>query len=142
MIVYHGSDVIVERPDNLHSHEYLDFGAGFYTTTVRSQAERWARRKAALHGNKVGYVSVYDATAASGLVIHDFGEDLYSWIDFVCSCRSGADIYRQYDIIKGKVANDKVFRVVDMYMRKLINKELAIKEMKVYEIYDQIAYIT
>jgi len=46
MIVYHGSNVIVEHPDNLHSQEHLDFGMGFYTTTVQLQAERWAKRKA------------------------------------------------------------------------------------------------
>jgi len=44
MIVYHGSNVIVEHPDNLHSQEHLDFGMGFYTTTVQLQAERWAKQ--------------------------------------------------------------------------------------------------
>ena len=45
MTVYHGSSVVVERPDVLHSYRPLDFGKGFYVTTVEEQAERWARRK-------------------------------------------------------------------------------------------------
>ena len=42
MIVYHGSLDIIKQPDVLHSFRPLDFGRGFYVTTVREQAERWA----------------------------------------------------------------------------------------------------
>ena len=41
MIVYHGSDIVVEKPDVLHSYRPLDFGKGFYVTSVRDKAERW-----------------------------------------------------------------------------------------------------
>ena len=47
-----------------------------------------------------------------------------------------------YDLIFGKVANDKVFRVVDMYHNGLWDKERAIKEIKAYPDYGQIAFIT
>lgn len=50
MIVYHGSVEVVEKPDVLHSYRNLDFGRGFYVTSVQSQAERWALRKAELTG--------------------------------------------------------------------------------------------
>ena len=46
MIVYHGSNMIVDHPDVRHSFRDLDFGRGFYVTTIREQAERWAKRKA------------------------------------------------------------------------------------------------
>ena len=52
MIVYHGSSEVVRQPDILHSYRALDFGKGFYVTTVSQQAERWARRKAALVGGR------------------------------------------------------------------------------------------
>lgn len=142
MILYHGSNIIVEQPDNLHSKDHLDFGTGFYTTSVQIQAERWAKRKAALHGKKVWYLSIYEMQEVSGFIVHDFGENLDEWIDFVCNCRAGLECFRQYDVIKGKVANDKVIRVVDMYMRKLISKEQAIKDIRIYETYDQIAFIS
>lgn len=45
MIVYHGSNCIVDHPDIYHSFHNLDFGKGFYATSNRQQAERWARRK-------------------------------------------------------------------------------------------------
>ncbi len=43
MIVYHGSSQEVKMPDTEHSYHPLDFGKGFYVTTVYEQAERWAR---------------------------------------------------------------------------------------------------
>ncbi|WP_173386850.1 DUF3990 domain-containing protein [Ruminococcus flavefaciens] len=142
MIVYHGSDAIVKTPDLLHSAKRLDFGVGFYVTTVKEQAERWAKRKAAIHGKQRGFVNVYEMTLSSAQHIMDFSEGLETWIDFVCDCRNGSDEYLKYDIIKGKVANDKVFRVVDMYKRGIWDKVRAIQEIRVYKTYDQIAFIS
>lgn len=142
MIVYHGSDIAVEDPDIAHSLKRLDFGAGFYVTTVKAQAERWAKRKAVLRGSKRGVVSIYELSDFEDIRVCDFGDDLETWIDFVCECRDGSEIFRKYDVIKGKVANDKVFRVVDMYKRGIWDKERAIQEIKVYETYDQTAFVT
>lgn len=142
MIFYHGSDVIVKNPDILHSYHHLDFGVGFYVTSVKEQAERWAKRKAILNGKKKGFVSSYEYDENSSFKIKDFADDLDSWIDFVCECRGGSEIYKKYDVIKGKVADDKVFRVVDMYKRGIWNKKRTIQEIKVYEVYNQIAFIS
>lgn len=143
MIVYHGSTIEVKNPDTDHSYRNLDFGKGFYVTTVREQAERWARRKADLVGAASGVISVYNMTEEiPGLIARAFGDDMDSWIDFVCACRDGDTDYQKYDIISGKVANDKVYRVVDMYRRGIWDKERALREMRVYETYDQIAFIT
>ena len=76
------------------------------------------------------------------LLVRNFGDDLDAWIDFVCQCLDGNQRYRQYDIIIGKVANDKVFRVVDLYHSGIWDKERALKEIRVYPGYDQIAFIT
>ena len=46
MIVYHGGIDVIKKPDINHSYRPLDFGKGFYITTVKEQAEKWARRKA------------------------------------------------------------------------------------------------
>lgn len=143
MIVYHGSNVIVKNPDIEHSFRPLDFGIGFYVTTVKEQAERWARRKADICGTDKGIVNVYQMKEnLAGLICKCFDVDLNEWIDFVCRCRDEKNDYQQYDLIKGKVANDKVFRVVDMYHSGIWDKERALKEIKAYPNYDQIAFIT
>ena len=142
MIVYHGSSEVVRQPDTLHSYRALDFGKGFYVTTVREQAERWARRKADLFGG-TSVVSRYRMRDdLSQFRVRRFPDDLMEWIEFVCDCRDGKPTYQQYDIIIGKVANDKVFRVVDMYHSGIWGKERALQEIRAYPNYDQIAFIT
>ena len=44
MEVFHASTQEVLRPDTLHSRKYLDFGSGFYVTTLRQQAVNYAER--------------------------------------------------------------------------------------------------
>ena len=142
MIVYHGSSETVRHPDTLHSYRALDFGKGFYVTTVREQAERWARRKADLFGGTPVVSRYRMRDDLSQFRVRRFPDDLMEWIEFVCDCRDGEPTYQQYDIIIGKVANDKVFRVVDMYHSGIWDKERALHEIRAYPNYDQIAFIT
>ena len=142
MIVYHGSSEVVRQPDTLHSYRALDFGKGFYVTTVREQAERWARRKADLFGGTPVVSRYRMRDDLSQFRVKRFPDDLMEWIEFVCDCRDVKPTYQQYDIIIGKVANDKVFRVVDMYHSGIWDKERALQEIRAYPNYDQIAFIT
>ena len=142
MIVYHGSSEVVRQPDTLHSYRALDFGKGFYVTTIREQAERWARRKADLFGGTPVVSRYRMRDDLSQFRVRRFPDDLMEWIEFVCDCRDGKPTYQQYDIIIGKVANDKVFRVVDMYHSGIWGKERALQEIRAYPNYDQIAFIT
>ena len=143
MIVYYGTTEVIEKPDICHSYRNLDFGKGFYVTTVKKQAERWAYRKAEMTFVPKGIVNIYRMKdVPSDFLVKDFPDDLDEWIDFVCSCRDGGQAYKDYDIIKGKVANDQVYRVVNFYRIGIWDKQRAIMEMKPYEIYDQIAFIS
>lgn len=143
MIVYHGSSEIVRIPDIDHSYRMLDFGKGFYVTTVKEQAKRWAKRKSDILGGKKAILNIYRmGNPTSDLKVKTFDEDLFEWIDFVCCCRDGKEDYLKYDMIFGNVANDKVFRVVDMYHNGIWDKERALKEIKVYPSYNQIAFVT
>ena len=42
MILYHGSNVIVDKPKLIQQNRFLDFGFGFYTTTNKIQAASFA----------------------------------------------------------------------------------------------------
>ena len=128
MTVYHGSIITVDKPDVNHSYRPLDFGKGFYVTSIREQAERWAKRKAALLNSDKAIINVYEMKdKTDGLKVKTFAPDLLEWIDFVCECRDGKKEYLQYDLICGKVADDRVFRVVDMYHSGIWDKERALK---------------
>ena len=73
MKVYHGSIEIVKSPDVLHSYRPLDFGKGFYVTTVKEQAEKWAKRKADLYNKPIGIINEYDQWK---LILYDFWEKM------------------------------------------------------------------
>ena len=57
MIVYHGGIDVIEKPDINHSYRPLDFGKGFYITTIKEQAEKWAKRKADIFDKDVAVVN-------------------------------------------------------------------------------------
>ena len=143
MIVYHGSIDIVKVPDTKHSYTTLDFGTGFYVTSNKEQARRWAYRKALYANKDRGYINSYDMKENyTSFNVKTFPDDLQEWIDFVCRCRSKGDDYRKYDIIIGMVANDRVFRVVDLYLQGVWDKLRALQEIKAYPDYNQIAFIS
>lgn len=80
----------------------------------------------------------------------DFGKGFYlttyqkqaeKWLDFVCACRKGEKIYKNYGIVIGVVANDDVFKTVDMYFRGIWSKKKALDELRYYKMNDQICVI-
>lgn len=144
MIVYHGSTIEIVSPDNQHSLRHLDFGQGFYVTEVLIQAERWAKRKADLMRQNYAIINEYEMLDNwQNFNVKIFNDDnTEEWLDFVANCRNGNDLYKNFDLISGKVADDKVYRVVNMYLKGIFDKERALKELKVYENYQQIALIS
>ncbi|MFR6592104.1 DUF3990 domain-containing protein [Catenibacterium sp.] len=126
MIVYHGSTEIINKPDVIHSKKYLDFGKGFYLTTFENQAKKWAVRKG-MRQEKPAIVNVYELSE--------------EWLDFVCACRKGQPLNKEYDIIIGNVADDDVFKTVDMYFRGLWNKEKVLGELRYYKLNNQICIV-
>ena len=60
---------------------------------------------------------------------------------FVCDCRDGKEDYKKYDIIIGGVANDDVFKSVDMYHRGIWDKQRTLQELKYFRKNNQIAFI-
>jgi len=57
MILYHGTNLEIQKPNIDYAKSYLDFGKGFYLTTYKEQAEKWALRKALRKGREA--VDIY-----------------------------------------------------------------------------------
>ena len=145
MIIYHGSNVVVEQPEILQSGRMLDFGAGFYTTSNKEQAIRWAGRVAERRESTNRILSVYEfdlEAAECDLSIIRFGEPNEEWLDFVCDNRNGREPAKPYDIVFGPVADDKVYTVVQFYENGVYDKEDAIKRLKVEALFNQILFHT
>lgn len=129
MTLYHGSYVMVEKPDLKHSRKNVDFGSGFYLTPIYSQAQKWCEKFK--RRNKEGIVSIYsfNQSLLDELKVLKFDSYSEEWLDFILSCRSQNDT-SDYDIVIGGVANDKVFNTVELFFENLIDKSEAIKRLK------------
>lgn len=141
MRIYHGSTEVIENPDVKHSKRYLDFGKGFYLTTYESQAEKWAIRKS-MRKNTEAIVNIYELDENwEGFRVLSFEKENDKWLEFVCACRKGEELNSEYDIIIGNVADDDVFKTVDMYFRGLWDKEKVLSELRYYKMNNQICIV-
>lgn len=141
MIVYHGTTEVIEHPDVKHSKKYLDFGEGFYLTTYEEQAKKWAVRKA-MRQEKTAIVNVYEMDDNwDNYKVLSFEAENDKWLEFVCECRKGEPLNKEYDIIFGNVANDDVFKTVDMYFRGLWDKAKVLEELRYYKMNNQICIV-
>lgn len=127
MLIYHASDVIVDQPDVLHSRQNLDFGKGFYATIIQEQAERYAQKFILRH--RKGILNIYEYNPIETLHIKCFEVYDGEWLDFVAACRMGEEISKQYDVISGGIANDRVFNTLDLYFSNLMTREEALKRL-------------
>lgn len=125
MILYHGSNMIVERPRLIRQNRYLDFGYGFYTTTNRDQAVNFAQKVTERRGSGEATLNCYsldDSVAFEECRLLRFDGPDEAWLDFVAANRQGIYQGEQYDLIYGAVANDNVYRTITLYMTGVLNK--------------------
>lgn len=142
MTLYHGSTVIVDKPLVSYGRDNLDFGKGFYATNMQSQAEKWVQRF--IYLGKKGIINIYnfdDADIQKKYRYKNFPEYNEEWLDFVLACRGGSKEYKDYDIIEGGMANDKVFNTVELYFSGLIDKATALQRLKFEKPNNQICFI-
>ena len=102
MKLYHSSNVIVEFPDTLHSRNYLDFGRGFYLTSLYEQAVRYAQRFK--RRGQQAWLNTYEFSFDddSQWKIMKFDSYDEQWLDFVAQCRDGKDV-GDYDMVIGGI---------------------------------------
>lgn len=139
MELYHGSLEIVNTPEIRVPNRTLDYGAGFYLTSSFEQAEAWVIRK--LKGNlKRGFVNIYeyDEIAEENLKVMTFEKPDEEWLDFVMANRMDRNYIHDYDIVRGPVANDRVYASFAIFEAGLIDKTELIRELKAYKLVNQI----
>ena len=144
MIVFHGSDTIVDAPKILEAKRPLDFGGGFYVTTSKSQAKSWAIKVSYRNNNNHRCINRYEfdlEKTKSHLTVIQFESADENWLDFICNNRSGKPT-GEYDIVVGPVADDRVYRVVVEYENGDLDKETALKNLKTEALCDQILFHT
>lgn len=140
MLVYHTSDQLFTSPDVWHSRDALDFGKGFYVTRLKEQAEKYGIRFQ--RSGRGAYLHTFEYLSDPELKVKVFSSYDEEWLDFVCECRKGKEIYKMYDIVEGGVANDKVFQTVDLYMAGIYDKKQALQNLAYEMPNNQLCFIT
>lgn len=143
MIVYHGSTEIVRKPLVNVGRPNLDFGRGFYVTTLRQQAVSWALRPINIYKEK--YLNIFnfdfDTVRDKGYKILTFDNYNREWLDFVVGNRKGKQLWKPYDLVIGGVANDRVFNTVELYASQLITAEEALQRLSYHKPNNQICIL-
>lgn len=124
MKLYHSSDMQVVMPDIVHSRDYLDFGKGFYLTSIRDQAVRYAQRF--IRRQREGWLNAYNLEfKPTDWKIQEFDSYNKDWLKFVAQCRSGTD-NTDYDLVIGGIANDKVIQTLDRFFEGELSETAAL----------------
>lgn len=144
LTVYHGSTYCVEQPLAGICRPNLDFGIGFYVTDMREQASRWALRTADVRHETEAWLNSYSLdikTCRSSYRYLHFDQYNADWLDFVVDCRKGGIRWQAYDIIEGGIADDRVIRTIDLYMRGDYTRDEALTRLIHQEANNQICII-
>lgn len=146
MLLYHGSTMAVRKPIVSRGRGKTDFGKGFYTTTSREQAEKWAQIKRDRMGDEAhAIVSVFelDDAVLNNPAYHTrhFDGATAEWLDFVVGNRRG-EVHHNFDLIMGPVANDKLYATITLYENSILDANAAIEQLNTHQLFDQLSFHT
>jgi len=145
MLVYHGSNSIVNKPRLVEQTRGLDFGPGFYLTTSKEQAARFSRIVFKRKDSGSAIVNVYDfdmPTALKKLAIRKFPYADIKWLRYVVQNRLKTYREDDYDLVIGAVANDTVMPTIQAHLSGFINEEATLITLKASKLVDQICLKT
>ena len=143
MIIYHGSNLVVEEPKLIAQNRYLDFGYGFYTTTNKVQAISFADKVYKRKNEGSRQVSIYEIDEEKLFAecsVLRFDAPNEAWLDFVAENRSGNYEGKNYDVVYGPVANDDVYTTFTLYQSGALTKEQTLETLKIKKLYDQMVF--
>lgn len=124
--IFHAGYDVIKEPDIHYGRKNADFGQGFYTTDDSSFAKRWVREKQGAEE----VVNRYELDESS-LKIKVFERD-QSWFEYIFSNRRARpDIYGDYDVIIGPIANDTIYETFGIITSGFLSDEEAMKLLMV-----------
>jgi len=142
LILYHGSNHNFDNIDLSKSKDKRDFGKGFYTTTLREQAEDWAEILFDRYKGDGIFISEMELNLFGDLSIKNYDGLSEEWLLMIQKNRTLGGIQYNFDIVQGPVANDKNARTIALYIAKIINANEAIERLQYNQINDQVSLHT
>lgn len=135
MILYHGSNIEIERIDLSKSRPNKDFGKGFYLTEDKQQAQNMADQKVLQNGGKA-VVNAYEFDESflinGTLSVKQFEGYTEEWAQFILENRNRKSEHpiHNYDIVIGAIADDKVGVQLFRYMREYIDLPTLVRNLQ------------
>ena len=142
--VYHGAVQEITNPLVHVGRENLDFGKGFYVTDIKNQAKIWAEVKSRFLMDTIGCINEYLFDFDSAIKEYRYKKfEKYDskWLHFIVDSRDGLKVWKDYDIIEGGVANDRVIDTVEAFKAGQISEEMALKELAKHQPNNQICIL-
>lgn len=153
MVIFHGSEKIIESPVFGYGKKHNDYGIGFYCTENRNLAMEWA-----VEINRDGYANKYDLNT-KGLSIMDLTDEKYNVLNWIAILLGNRDFsinspvakeskkfllenylpdYTNYDVIRGYRADDSYFAFAKDFLNNAISVQQLSRAMKYGNLGEQI----
>jgi len=147
MILYHGSNISIDRIDLDKCRPYKDFGKGFYLTDIYQQADRMAARTVRMYSGEPVVTSFdfnLEASIGQGLKVQIFDSPDEEWARFVMANRdiNVPQPYHDYDIVIGPVADDTIARLLRMFTENFISEQQLVRELTFSKVTSQYFFHT
>jgi len=143
MILYHGSNMVVEKPLLIPQNRALDFGNGFYTTENKVQAISFAEKVYRRRKERAPIVSAYEFDENAAFSVCSslrFNSPDEAWLDFVSAHRNRIYQGEAFELIFGPVADDDIFLTFHLYASGELTKIETINRLKVKKLYNQLVF--
>ncbi len=128
MRLYHSSNLAIEHPDIRYSRDFLDFGKGFYLTSLQDQAVKYGQRF--IRRKQGAWLNTYELQFnPAEWNILEFRAYDKAWLEFISKCRAGKDV-TNFDMVIGGIANDKVIQTLDRYFEGELSEEATLGLLK------------
>ena len=142
MIIYHGSNHDFNCVDLSKSKDKRDFGRGFYTTTIKEQAQQWGYNMFNRFGGDGLFLYEFEFSPSADLSSKRFQGITDEWFDFILMNRTHGGLPHDFDFVQGPVANDKTFLTIAGFIDGIFSKEEAMRRLRHSTTNDQISLHT
>jgi len=140
--LFHGSNQEFECVNLEKSKDKRDFGRGFYMTTLREQAARWAQNMFIRHGGLGRYVYEFSLVISPDLRVKRFEGLDFDWLDMVKRNRINGGIQHDYDVVWGPVADDETMRTLALFIAGIYTDDIALRQLSFNKPSDQVSIHT
>ncbi len=133
MKLYHVGFDIIKEPDLNAGRRNADFGRGFYLSDNKEFSIRWAKKRKDL----TTYINTYELDL-DGLNIKRLRKDKHWFKNIYLNRLNVKDIYAEYDVVIGPIANDTIFDTLGIITSGIFSDKESLQLMKVGNRYTQV----